>query len=93
MATTSMRVRVKSIGKTQEFGSNGFKKRELIGVIEGEHPQEFPFEFINDKTSLLDSVLEDSYVTISYNLRCRKVENPGKADMYFLSLSGWKIEV
>jgi hypothetical protein len=93
MASTSMRVRVKKIGNVQEFGANGFKKRELIGVIDGEYPQEFPFEFINDKTSLLDSVLEDSYVTIHYNLRCRKVEKQGKDDMYFLSLSGWKIEV
>jgi len=88
-----MRVRVVKIGETQEFGTNGFKKRELVGLIEGEHPQEYLFEFVNDKSELLDSVLEDSYITIFYNIRCRKIEKEGKPDMYFTSLSGWKIEV
>ena len=93
MSATKMRVKVSEIRETKEYGTNGFKKRELIGMIEGEHPQKFLFEFVNDKVDLLDSVMEDSYITIFYNLRCREVVTEGQENRYFTSLSGWKIEV
>ena len=92
MSTHKMRVKVSEIRDTKEFGTNGFKKRELIGLIEGEHPQKFLFEFVNDKVDLLDAVMEDSYITIFYNVRCREVEKEGADNMFFTSLSGWKLE-
>lgn len=92
MSTQKMRVKVSEIRETKEFGTNGFKKRELIGLIEGEHPQKFLFEFVNDKVDLLDSIMEGSYITILYNLRCREIEKENAENLYFTSLSGWKIE-
>lgn len=91
---TSLRVKAESVGDVIEVGANGFKKRELIGVQEGEYPQHFKFEFTGDKMDLLNDVMEGMYYTIHYNLRGRKVEakEKGKDDMYFTSLNGWKVE-
>lgn len=91
--SSSIRVKIIKITDTQEYGSNGFKKRELVGETGGEHSQELLFEFVNDKTDLLDSLLEGSWVTVHYNLRGRRVERDGKETMWFNSLSGWKVEV
>jgi hypothetical protein len=95
MSTTgeSKRVKVLSIGEEKTFGSNGFRKRELIGKEDGEYGQELCFEFPNDKGDLLDAVLPDSYVTVSYNIRSRKHEVKGKDTQYYTSLSAWKVEV
>jgi len=98
MAKESMRVRVVSIGETETVGNNGFTKRVLEGKIEGEYPEEFAFEFTKDKVALLDDVLEDTYVTIHFNIRGRKVsedKNGSKLEkpLFFVTLNGWKVEV
>lgn len=94
---TELRVKVVSIGETQVVGNNGFKKRLMEGVIEGEYPQNFQFEFTKEGVDLLDDVLEDTYVTVAYNLRSRKVtENkngePYAEPLFFVSLNAWKID-
>lgn len=93
MSKNEMRVRVVSIGETKTFGDNDFKKREIVTIVDGEYENYFMFEFVKDKVDLLDDILPDSYVTISYNIRCRKVEKKGSPDAYYTSLQGWKIEV
>lgn len=99
MAVTKLRVRVLEVGETESVGANNFQKRELFGMIEGEHPQYYKFEFVQKQAELLDNpiVLEGAYLTISYNLRSRRVEkqDPDAGEHpynYYLSLSGWKIE-
>jgi hypothetical protein len=92
-----VRVKVVSIGETKTVGQNGFTKRILEGRIEGEYPEDFAFEFVKDKVALLDDVLEGTYVTVSYNMRGRKVtENkeglPLDEPMFFVTLNGWKVE-
>ena len=85
---------VSHVGDTKEVGANGFIKRELFGSTEGDqYPQHFCFEFVKDKTKLLDDVLEGTFVTVHCNIRSNKVEKEGKDDMYFVSLQGWKIDV
>jgi len=98
MAKNEMRVKVVSIGETETVGTNGFTKRLLEGRIEGEYPEDFAFEFTKDKVALLDDVLEDTYVTVHFNIRGRKVsedKNGVKLEkpMFFVTLNGWKIEV
>jgi len=96
MSKQSLRVRVVSVGETQAFGEKDFRKRQLIGSVhDGQYENQYAFEFINDKVDLLDGILPDTDVTISFNIRCRKVEakKKGQDDMWFTSLSGWKIEV
>ena len=98
MAKESMRVKVVSIGETKEVGNNGFKKRVLEGRIEGEYPEDFAFEFTKDKVALLDNVLEDTYVTVHFNIRGRKVSEDKNGvvlaePLFFVTLNGWKVEV
>ena len=98
MAKSEMRVKVMSVCETKEVGANGFKKRILEGRIEGEFPEDFAFEFVKDKVTLLDDVLEGTYVTVSYNIRGRKVVEdkngvPLAEPLFFVTLNGWKVEV
>lgn len=93
MAVTSMRVKVLEVKDEVQVTEN-FKKREMIGRIEGEYPQDFLFEFPKEKGELLDTVIPDTYVTVSYNLRSNRVPSKveGEDDRFFLSLSAWKVE-
>lgn len=86
-----LRVFVDQVGETVQL-SEKFKKRELVGKLEGEYPEHYKFEFVQDKVSLLDDVLEGTYLTISFNLKGRKIEKKGKDPAYFTSLQGWKVE-
>jgi len=94
----SKRVKVVSIGETKTVGNNGFTKRILEGKIEGEYPEEFAFEFNKDKCAILDGVLEDTYVTVSYNLKGRKVTHNKDGvelaePMFFVTLNGYKVDM
>ena len=91
-----LRVKVVEVGETQTFPS-GFQKRELEGIVEGEYPEVFKFEFIKDKCADLDEILEGTYATVSFNIKGRKVEedkngNRLEKPLFFTSLQGWKIE-
>lgn len=97
MASKSFEIRVKivEVGETMEVGSNGFQKREVIGMIEGEYPDYYKFEFIKNNVDLPDQLIEGTYATIVFNLQGKKVESKKKNDgpMYFTTLQAWKINV
>ncbi len=84
--------RVKMIGETQTFGSNGFRKREIVVTTEEQYPQHIMVEFVQDKTDLLNSYKEGQQVKISINLRGREWVNPQGETKYFNSIQGWRIE-
>ena len=90
--TFELRVKLEEIGETEEFGNNGFKKRELIGLLEGEYPEHYKFEFIKDKVDLLDDLIVGTYATVSFNIKGKKVEKDGDI-FYYTSLQGWKVAV
>jgi hypothetical protein len=46
---------IKNIGQTQEIGSNGFRKRELVIETFEQYPQTILVEFVQDKCDLLKS--------------------------------------
>ena len=50
--------KIKMIGETQEFGSNGFKKREMVVTTNEQYPQSIMIEFTQNNTALLDSYKE-----------------------------------
>jgi hypothetical protein len=91
---TSKKVVISEIGETQEFGDNGFKKRQLIGLeINGEYENHYCFEFVQDKTNLLDNFEVGENVEVFFNIRCRKYEPIDKPAQYFTTLSGWKVKL
>ena len=84
--------KVKMVGETQTFGSNGFRKRELVVTTEEQYPQHILVEFVQDKTDLLNSFSVGQNVKVSINLRGRDWVNPQGETKYFNSIQGWRIE-
>ncbi len=84
--------KVKMIGETQTFGSNGFRKREIVLTTEEQYPQHIMVEFVQDKTDLLNSYQVGQNVKVSINLRGREWVNPQGETKYFNSIQGWRIE-
>ena len=85
--------RIKKIEPTKEYGTNGFKKRELVITTEDQYPQFILIEFVQDKCALLDQVQEGQMVKVAFDLRGREWINPQGEAKYFNSLNGWKVEL
>ncbi|WP_040247073.1 DUF3127 domain-containing protein [Psychroserpens mesophilus] len=84
--------KIKMIGETQTFGSNGFRKRELVVTTEEQYPQHILIEFVQDKTDLLNNYQVGQAVKVNINLRGREWVNPQGETKYFNSVQGWRIE-
>ena len=84
--------KIKMVGQTQTFGSNGFRKREVVVNTEEQYPQSIMIEFVQDKCDLLNSYQVGQDVKISINLRGREWVNPQGETKYFNSIQGWRIE-
>jgi hypothetical protein len=84
--------KIKLIGETKTYGTNGFQKRELVVTTEEQYPQHLMIEFVQDKTSLLDSFNVGEPVKIGINLRGREWQSPQGEIKYFNSITGWRIE-
>jgi len=75
------------IGETEEFGNNGFKKRQLVIATEEQYIQYIPVDFVKDKTSILDKFKVGQTVKVAVNVRGN--EYNGK---FYINFQGWKIE-
>lgn len=84
--------KIKSIGETKEYGSNGFRKREVVVTTEERYPQFLNIEFVQDKTDLVDKFSVGENVKIGINLRGREWVSPQGETKYFNSIVGWRIE-
>lgn len=84
--------KVKLVGETQTFGSNGFRKRELVVTTEEQYPQHILVEFVQDKCDLLNNYQVGQDVKVNINLRGREWVNPQGETKYFNSIQGWRIE-
>jgi len=84
--------KVKMIGEAQTFGSNGFRKREIVVTTEEQYPQHIMVEFVQDKCDLLNNFQVGQEVKISVNLRGREWVNPEGETKYFNAIQGWRIE-
>ena len=84
--------KIKLIGEVQTFGSNGFRKREMVLTTDEQYPQMLMIEFIQDKTDLLNNFQVGQDVKVSINLRGREWINPQGEAKYFNSIQGWRIE-
>ncbi len=84
--------KIKVIDETKTYGSNGFRKRELVITTEEQYPQTIMIEFVQDKTDLLNSYNVGQDVKVSINVRGREWVNPQGETKYFNSIQGWRIE-
>lgn len=84
--------KVKMLGEAQTFGSNGFRKREIVVTTDEQYPQHIMVEFVQDKCDLLNAYQVGQDVKISINLRGREWVNPQGETKYFNSIQGWRIE-
>ena len=84
--------KVKIINETKEYGSNGFRKREIVLTTQEQYPQNILVEFIQDRTNLLDAFNVGDLVKIDINLRGREWTNDKGEIKYFNSIQGWRIE-
>jgi hypothetical protein len=84
--------KVKWLDETKEYGSNGFRKREVVVTTEEQYPQHILVEFVQDKCDLLNSFQVGQNVKIGINLRGREWVNPQGETKYFNAIQGWRIE-
>jgi len=93
MSSFKMKGVVHKVGQTI-IVSEKFSKRELVMVdnSDANYPQYVSFEFTQDKTSLLDNVMEGQEIELSFNLKGREWTSPAGDVKYFNTLQGWKIE-
>ncbi|AZQ42983.1 DUF3127 domain-containing protein [Nonlabens ponticola] len=84
--------KIKLVGETKSYGSNGFQKRELVVTTEEQYPQHLMIEFVQDKTGLLDAFNVGDTVKVGINLRGREWQSPQGETKYFNSIAGWRIE-
>ena len=85
--------KIKWIDETRTYGTNGFRKREVVVTTEEQYPQHILVEFIQDKCDLLNAYHVGQGVKIGLNLRGREWVNPQGETKYFNSVQGWRIEV
>ena len=74
--------KVKLIGEVQTFGSNGFRKRELVVTTDEQYPQHIMVEFTQDKCDLLNNYKVGEGVKVSINWRGREwINQQGEANV------------
>jgi len=84
--------KIKWIDETKTYGTNGFRKREVVVTTEEQYPQYILVEFVQDKCDLMNNFQVDQNVKIGINLRGREWVNPQGETKYFNSVQGWRIE-
>ncbi len=83
--------KIKLITETKTYGSNGFRKREMVVTTDEQYPQFINIEFVQDKTDLLNNFKVGDEVEVSINLRGREWISPQGETKYFNSIQGWRI--
>lgn len=83
---------IKLIKETQEVGSNGFRKRDIVITTNEQYPQDLLIQFVQDKCTVLDAYKVGQNVKIGINLRGREWTNPQGEVKYFNTIQGWRIE-
>ena len=93
MSAFKMKGVVKVIKPTQQV-SDKFSKREFVVTdsTDDKYPQDIMFELTQDKTSLLDNVMEGQEVEVSFNLNGREWKSPQGEVKYFNTLKAFKVD-
>ena len=84
--------KIKWLDETKTYGSNGFRKREVVITTEEQYPQHILVEFVQDKCDLLNSFNVGQPVKIGINIRGREWVSPEGVTKYFNTIQGWRIQ-
>ena len=84
---------IKVIGDTNVFGSNSFKKRDLVITTIEQYPNDIIIQFTQQRCDLLNNLQVGQNVKVYINIRGREQTNPQGETKYFNTIEGWKIEV
>ena len=79
--------KIKLINETKEYGSNGFRKRELVVTTQEQYPQNILVEFVQDRCEILDSFQVGELVKIDINIRGREWTNKDNDCLLYTSPS------
>jgi hypothetical protein len=80
------------IGETKEFGSKGFKKREMVVETNEQYPQRLLIDFIQDNCVTLDHYKVKDEVEVEIEIRGREWQSPDGVTKYFSSFLGAQIK-
>lgn len=83
--------KIKMIDTTKEVGTAGFKKRDFVITTDSEYPQHIIMQFVKEKCDVLDGYKVGDAVTVGININGRIWVNPQGEDVYFNTISAWKI--
>ena len=88
---------IHSIGKTTEYGNNGFTKREFVILLNGDdenpdYPNYVALELIKDKCALMDGKKIGQEIKATFNIGGRLWQPEAKPERCFNALQAWKIE-
>lgn len=75
------------VEETQTVGAKDFKKRLLVVETDEQYSQKIPIDFVQDKVSLIDSLVVGQEVAVSVNIRGSEYQ--GK---YYVSFQGWQVK-
>jgi hypothetical protein len=81
--------RITHIGQTEEVGQSGFQKRALVisETNERGYMNEYAFEAVKDKVSMMDPLQVGQDVTVHFNVRCREYNG-----RWYTDLTAWRIQ-
>lgn len=84
---------IKVVKPTQVI-SEKFSKREFVVVDRSDvnYPQDIQFELTQEKTALLDNIMEGQEVEVSFNLKGREWTSPSGEVKYFNTLTAFRID-
>ena len=85
-----------AVKKETEKKTDTFSVREFVLEIPNERDARWNdfvlFQLTNNQCSLLDNVNVNDNINVTFDLRGRKWTNPEGRDMYFNTLSAWRID-
>ena len=84
--------KIRMIKDAKTYGEKGFRKREMAITTEDKFPQNILVEFTQDNCDALDNFKVGDDVKIQINIGGRIWVNPEKEEVYFNSITGWRIE-
>lgn len=86
------RIKIISINETEYVGQNQFPKRTIEAETVENYPQTLLFEFHHDNVVIPSSFKEQDELTISFDIRGKKVTKENQKPMFFTTLVAWNLK-